>query len=68
MTAAKSSRHEGPTAAELETGIHALAGIFEALNWIEHDQINKAEIELLEVKHSLIIAGQLITEDFRRRF
>ncbi len=59
--------HKSPDVAELQTAIHALAGVFEALNWIEHDQINKAEDELLEVKHSLIIAGQLITEDLRRR-
>ncbi|MDP2333857.1 MAG: hypothetical protein Q8M19_24535 [Reyranella sp.] len=59
---------KSPDATELQTAIHALAGVFEALNWIEHDQLNKPEDELLEVKHSLIIAGQLITEDLRRRF
>ena len=68
MTAATTNRRDRPTTAELETGIHALAGVFEALNWLEHDQIGKPEIELLEVKHSLLIAGRLICEDFRRRF
>lgn len=68
MSAGKSLRSDAPTAAELETGIHALAGVFDVLNWIEHDQIGKPEQELLEAKHSLLIAGRLIVEDFRRRF
>ena len=63
-----SARDPGPTADELQTGIHALAGVFEALNWIEHNQIEKPEEELIEVKHSLLLAGQLIVQDFQRRF
>jgi len=65
---AKSGRTEEPTANELQAGIHALAGVFEVLNWIEHEQLHKSDQDLLEVKHSLLIAGQLIVADFRRRF
>jgi hypothetical protein len=57
-----------PDRGDLEAGIHALFGIFEALNWIEHDQLGKSDNEPLEVKDSLLMAGRLICKDFRRRF
>ena len=58
----------GNVAVELRpVGIHALFGVFETLNWIEHHQLHKSDEELLEVKHSLLLAGRLICEYFRRR-
>jgi hypothetical protein len=57
-----------PDRGDLELGIHALYGVLETVNWIEHHQLNKSEDEMLEVKDSLLLAGRLICEDFRRRF
>lgn len=63
-----SSRSDAPTRNELESGVHALGGLFDALNWIEHDQVKRPAAELAEVKHSLVMAGRLICGDFGRRF
>jgi hypothetical protein len=57
-----------PDRGDLEMGIHALFGVFETLNWIEHHELHKSDEELREVKDSLLLAGRLICEDFRRRF
>jgi hypothetical protein len=58
-----------PNRGDLEMGIHALYdGVLETLNWIEHHELHKSDEELREVKDSLLLAGRLICEDFRRRF
>jgi hypothetical protein len=49
-------------------GIHALYDVLETLNWIEHHELGKSDDEMREVKDSLLLAGRLICEDFRRRF
>jgi hypothetical protein len=65
----RGSGREGDTdRGDLEMGIHALFGVFETLNWIEHHELHKSDEELREVKDSLLLAGRLICEDFRRRF
>jgi hypothetical protein len=57
-----------PDRGDLEMGIHALYGVLETLNWIEHHELGKSDDEMREVKDSLLLAGRLICEDFRRRF
>jgi hypothetical protein len=42
--------------------------VLETLNWIENHDLGKSDDEMLEVKGSLLLAGRLICEDFRRRF
>jgi hypothetical protein len=42
--------------------------LLETLNWIEHDELGKSDDEMREMKDSLLLAGRLICEDFRRRF
>jgi hypothetical protein len=36
-----------PDRGDLELGIHALYGVLETVNWIEHHQLNKSEDEML---------------------
>jgi hypothetical protein len=42
--------------------------VLETLSWIEHHELGKSDDEMREVKDSLLLAGRLICEDFRRRF
>jgi hypothetical protein len=57
-----------PDRGDLEMGIHALYGVLETLNWIEHRELHKSDEELREVKDSLLLAGRPIWEDLRRGF
>ena len=71
MSTERKARHgetPEPTACALQTGIYALSGIVEVLHWIEHEQMPRSEVDLLEVKHELINAAKLIVADFKRRF
>ncbi len=57
-----------PDAGEFELAIHALHGILEAVSWIDDAQIGVSEERQDDARCALIIAGKLITADFRRRF
>jgi hypothetical protein len=61
-------RVDQPNCGDLEMGIHALYGVLETLNWIEHHELGKSDDEMREAKDSLLLAARLICEDFRRRF
>jgi hypothetical protein len=57
-----------PTRDDLETAIHALHGVLQALNWIANVEIGVSDERLRDGRDSLLLAGRLITEDLRRRF
>jgi hypothetical protein len=59
-----------PNEGDLQLAIHALSGVFTALDWIDNCTLYElvSEAELRGTRHSLIVAGRVITEDFRRRF
>ena len=49
---------------------YALSGIFDLMMWIDKGYIGDAipNRDLESTRHALAIAGQLIVEDFKRRF
>jgi hypothetical protein len=56
------------TRGDLELAIHALHGVLEVLDWIDDVQIGVSDERQRDARTSLLLAGRLITEDFRRRF
>jgi len=47
--------------------MHAVHGLFKMLNWIDSEQIAVDEVELRNVRHDLVVAGQLMTRDILNR-
>ena len=56
-----------PDRGDLELALHAAHGLFKTLNWINSEQIAVDEVELRNVRHDLVVAGQLMTKDILNR-
>ena len=59
-----------PTEAEYQQAIHALRGVFSALDWVTSRNLGDAvtEVEVIDVRDTMIIAGEVITQSLIDRF
>jgi len=64
----RTSRYPTPTAGDMETAIHALHNILDAIWLVTYEQTCATEGRATEIRDGLLLAGKLITADFRRRF
>ena len=64
------TRAPEPDMGDMQYATFALSSIFDVMIWIDKGyiggEISKADLE--HTRHELAIAGQLIVEDFKRRF
>jgi len=64
------TRAPEPDMGDMQYATFALSSIFDVMMWIDkgyiRDAISKPDLE--HTRHGLAIAGQLIVEDFKRRF
>jgi hypothetical protein len=63
-------RNNTPDEGDLQLAIHALNGVFKVLNWIDSDSLVSVatKSELANVRHDLVVAGRMVTDDLCRRF
>jgi hypothetical protein len=70
MSTRSEGRSPAPDMGDMQYMTYALSSIFDLMMWIDKgylgDRIPKPDLET--ARHELAIAGQLIVEDFKRRF
>ena len=61
---------QAPTDAEYQQAIHALRGVFSVLDWVTSRNLGDAvtELEVIDVRDTMIIAGGVITQGLIDRF
>jgi hypothetical protein len=59
-----------PDMCDMQIAMHSLSSIFDVLIWIDNGELDDAakEFRLKAVRHGLVIAGELICDDFKRRY